>query len=487
MNADFVLNALLRFNYLPRQRRAGDELPPVFSSESFTPDTARNVSRLGNLRGANGYDAVEYRGTRFNMVSRSYSIPHPKAQADLALCIHQHWKEISHITKNRNSKVKPREHKDGRIIIMDYEGFRDRTRELADMSFGCRFAVHTDIANCFPSIYSHAIPWALVGMDHAKANKGPGLWFNQLDQKLRNSKRNETQGIAVGPATSNIMAEIILGKVDQIIGNTYFRRYIDDYSAYCKTEEECQEVIRRLAAELQSYKLLLSIKKTEILPLPKPLADSWATKLALSLPHERPIKTESAFNYINLAIDLSKHMPDASVLKYALTSLLNSKMTPQAMLDLSPLALNLAFHQTALLPLLRRLLDVTLPTTVAKCAPKLNQIALLNARLRRSDGISWCLHYLIKHKIPVEKEIADAILASRDCIALVLLRATGVPEYVTQVREFAAALDPADLYLLDQYWLLLYELFAAGEIVNPYPNDDTFPIMRDAGVRFISI
>jgi hypothetical protein len=160
-------------------------------------------------------------------------------------------------------------------------------------------------------------------------------------------------------------------------------------------------------------------------------------------------------------------------------------MTKQAMLDISPLALNLAFHQTALLPSLQKLLDAVVPVAKLPVTSKLNQLAFRNATLQRSDGMSWCLYYLKKYSLDIDPKVAQAVLESRDCIAIAILFATGVPEYKKDVRAFAQSLDPSDLYLLDQYWLLLFELFAAGEVTNPYPKDDTFVVMHEAGVRFM--
>jgi sugar phosphate isomerase/epimerase len=101
-----------------------------------------------------------------------------------------------------------------------------------------------------------------VGFDHAKKHKPPehkGEWFNQLDEKLRKIKRNETQGVAIGPGTSNILSEIILARVDAQLAKEFtYIRYIDDYTAYCETEEEAQKFIRRLGEELAKYKLLLN-------------------------------------------------------------------------------------------------------------------------------------------------------------------------------------------------------------------------------------
>jgi hypothetical protein len=260
----FVLAALLQHNFLPMQKKAKEEIPPILSSVSFTPAVAEKLAKgkLRKSRDYQGYDAVEYKLTRFNGVSRSCGIPHPRAYAELALSIRDHWDKLDYIVENKKSLIRPHQHKDGRLIVMDYERSFEKTRRSLGAAFGRRFTAHTDIANCFPSIYSHAVPWAAVGFDHAKKHKPPehkGEWFNQLDEKLRKIKRNETQGVAIGPGTSNILSEIILARVDAQLAKEFtYIRYIDDYTAYCETEEEAQKFIRRLGEELAKYKLLLN-------------------------------------------------------------------------------------------------------------------------------------------------------------------------------------------------------------------------------------
>ena len=39
--------------------------------------------------------------------------------------------------------------------------------------------------------------------------------------------------------------------------------------------------------------------------------------------------------------------------------------------------------------------------------------------------------------------------------------------------------------MLDNYWLLLYQLYLNGEIDNPYSGDDTFELMKSCGVDFL--
>lgn len=491
IDKDFVLSSLLEQNFLPMQKRNREEMPPIFSSETFTPEVARQLTsgRLRNSSDYQGYDAVDYKLTRFNGVSRSCSLPHPAAYADLALCIHNHWDKLEYTARNENSLIRPKRHKDGRLIIMDYEKSFEKTQRGLRAAFGCRFMVHTDVANYFPSIYSHAIPWATVGFANAKAHKGGRYrseWFNQLDEKLRKLKRNETQGVAIGPGTSNVLSEAILTRVDEALGGEFaYIRYIDDYTAYSKTEEDAQVFVRRLEEELAKYKLLLNIKKTQISALPQALTDDWIGELALRLPSTGSISGYDAVSYLNLAVQLAKASPDGSVLKYALKTILSRKLGFMVEFDIVRYALTLAFHQTALLPLLDSLFDATLCWGEFLFGEEVSRIALENARYRRSDGMAWSLFYLNKFGVTISTDLARKVLASKDCVAMLLLYESGDAAHRAEVLNFVASLDTTTLYDLDQYWLLLYQLYRAGAIPTPYSCEDAFEILQASGVTFL--
>ena len=276
LGADFVLEALLQQNFFPMQSEEKEELPPVLTSSSFTPDIARKLVAGAGSRSSDGYDAVEYRLTRFNGVFRHCSIPHPTAYADLALFIHEHWDKLNYITENENSVIRPKQHPDGRVIIMDYSKSPRDTKRTLEMLFSKRFKVRADISNFYPSIYSHAIPWALIGVNSAKNQRTKKTWFNSLDQKVRSTKRNETNGVVIGPASSNIIAELILARIDkEMSGRFNYLRFIDDYKAYCSTESDAQDFILELSKHLAIYNLHLNISKTEVLPLPRTLENDW--------------------------------------------------------------------------------------------------------------------------------------------------------------------------------------------------------------------
>ena len=157
-----------------------------------------------------------------------------------------------------------------------------------------------------------------------------------------------------------------------------------------------------------------------------------------------------------------------------------------AEIDVLRYALNLSFHQPVLLPLLEKLFDANLMFPGSRYGEELQRLALENALFRRSDGLAWSLYYLNKHGVPIETETANEVIASSDCVGLVLLYLSGDTGHQTRVVEFAKSLNAADLYELDQYWLLLYVLFQDGKITNPYACEDAFEILKDNGVVFVA-
>jgi reverse transcriptase-like protein len=485
----FVLNALLQHNYLPAQKKDRGELPPVFSSASYSIAAATKlVAATAKRRSESlGWDAVEYKVTKFNAVPRSLSIPHPLPHALLALCIEKNWDSLKYISNNNVSVVRPRQHADGRLIIMDYDSSLEKGIKAAKLAFGKRFAAHADISNCFPSVYSHAIAWATVGFSHAKKNRKATDWFNELDKLFRWTKRNETQGVAIGPATSNVGSEAILARVDEALSTKGFAyvRYIDDYKAYCRTEDEAQNFIRGLAEELGKYKLLLNIKKTTIKLLPQPISEEWVIDLASSQPRGSVVNQYDAHNFLEQAVVSARGNPEGSVIKYALKTLLRKKIAVVVAYSLLPRVLELTHHQPALLPLLGSLANQAIKTKHFPFAQEFHSLAAENARLRRSDGMCWSLYYLNSYKLQIKKDLADSVLATRDCLSLLELYRSGTPAHQQAVVDFAKNLDDSNHYELDQYWMLLYQLFVDGRIGNPYADEDAFELLKKEGVKFV--
>lgn len=483
----FAEDALLRHNYFPFQKRMKEELPPVFTSRQLVPDVAAKLTAVKHRK--EGYDQVEYLMTRHTNVSRPISIPHPLPYCHLVKSIIDNWNEFSYICENDISKVKPYQHADDRLLLMDYGDDHSKSDIALRFGFGKKFRVHTDITNCFPSIYTHAIPWALVGFQHSKQNRQNTHWFNQIDYCQRMLKRGETQGIAIGPATSNIISEAILSKIDEVLSKDFsYFRYIDDYTCYCKTFEEGQLFLRCLREELKKYKLVLNIKKTNTVDLPAPIESDWIVDLSTRMPigylNDKQVKmfsSNESIRFIDYAVRVNEKYPDGSVIKYAVKSIIN-QLDDSAKRQVLEYLLNLVRHFPILLPLIDKLL-VANSDSAFIYAKYLNLICIENALEGRSDGIAWSLYYLNMYQLPISYEVIETVIGSRDCIGIILIYLSGA--FNDEVLNFANSIDKTDVYELDQYWLLFYQLFFDGKHPNPYNNDDTFDILKAEDVSFI--
>jgi hypothetical protein len=171
-----VYEALTRRNYFPNQKEGESELPPCFTTRQYTPEITELIVNIeeGKERKKRGYDQVEYSLTRHNNISRKLGLIHPKAYAHLSKIIADSWGEIRKISNNENSIIKPDTHTDGRIMIMNYEDSSEKIKRSSLDSFGKRFRVHSDISNCFHSIYTHSIPWAVLGFEKSKSKMSSG-------------------------------------------------------------------------------------------------------------------------------------------------------------------------------------------------------------------------------------------------------------------------------------------------------------------------
>jgi hypothetical protein len=501
----FLFNALLCHNYLPTQRRAKEELPPIFSTESFTPPTAMQLVSLQDIRRPpySGFDQVDYKLTRFNGISRILSLPHPLPHAKLCYELSESLDNFSNIFENPNSQIGLRKYTDGRIVVMsgygDVDVVEEEVTELDFVkkinhhlveSFGKRYRVRTDIANCFPSIYSHSVPWALVGHATAKARRDNNLWFNKIDKHLRSCKRDETQGIAIGPGASTLIAEIILSKIDFALKEKGFEftRYIDDFTGFCETEEHAWEFVRTIESAAAKYKLQLNIKKTEIVKLPSPMSEPWVIALEHRTPVENELKASRIFDYLDFAVDLANQYPDGSVLKFAAGVVVDSQRNI-ALIDVHKVLdylLNLAFHQPSLLPSVATLIEryeaILILADRERIEIFLNTIILENIKKLRSDGVCWGIYCLIKWGAGISQELAHRIIETQDAFSIWVLYWT--EQHRDLVKIFCEQLDNSDLYLLDKYWILIYQLFYDDIFHNPY-QDGVFEILKSNGVNFL--
>ncbi|GAA6208537.1 hypothetical protein NBRC116601_18300 [Cognatishimia sp. WU-CL00825] len=143
-----------------------------------------------------------------------------------------------------------------------------------DLSLDYSFVLNTDVADCYGSIYTHSIAWALHGKELAKSKEGRHdkmLLGNQLDFLIRSCMHNQTNGIPQGSNSMNLIAEIILGYADtqlskaiSQVGVSDFKilRYRDDYRIFTNSSSDAETIARLLTDVLRDLGMKLSVDKT---------------------------------------------------------------------------------------------------------------------------------------------------------------------------------------------------------------------------------
>ena len=132
----------------------------------------------------------------------------------------------------------------GATISNWWENVEQRTIEL---SIQYKYMFITDITNCYSSIYTHAIGWAIEGKNVAKAKRGKASSLgNTIDTYIQGMQYGQTNGLPQGSALFDFIAEIILGYADKRLRDKLQKenineykiiRYRDDYRVFSNSKE----------------------------------------------------------------------------------------------------------------------------------------------------------------------------------------------------------------------------------------------------------
>ena len=91
-----------------------------------------------------------------------------------------------------------------------WKSIEQKSIELA-LDFDYLF--ETDISDCYGSLYTHSIAWAIESKSVAKSIKNNSLLGNQVDSAIQSMQYGQTNGIPQGSVLMDFIAEIVLGYV----------------------------------------------------------------------------------------------------------------------------------------------------------------------------------------------------------------------------------------------------------------------------------
>ncbi len=468
-----------------------EKLPPCFTSAGLSHhrstfqhlETEENPKRLWKFLSDANHDYIRHRTLRDTNVPRLMGIPHPESHLAQCLAIKRYWSEIKrHCAKPDRpvSRIFVRKTTGNRVFRMNYRGpERYKTDECEMlMMTGAAYVVHADIASCFPSIYTHSVPWAMHGHGRAKKRRRGITAGNVLDRASQSTRDGQTNGLLIGPHASNVLAEVVLTQVDHKLlnqGYTNLVRHIDDYRFYATDHAEAESFLRHLALELGKFDLALNDRKTTIRQMPQPLAEDWMRELKslrLASSNRRRIKIGATSALLDLALKLARDADTYRVLNYAL-KMVPPRLGPTARRVFVRQGVNLALQ----FPYLAWILDEHLfekhrydgiDEVVEEFSSHLLSIA---SKDLYPDAACHALHLALKYRktlTTLDEDAVKALVEMDDCLATVLLLRYLSRHPVGKLRERVARranklkdLSPQDQ---DRSWLLIYEIWQEGTL-----------------------
>ena len=266
------------------------DLPPYFQFDELLNGIIEEIrdkplSSFGNSRSSRNLEDVNYRilnNKDGKYAWRPLELIHPALYVSVVNKItkQDHWERI----RNRcsyfrsNPKVKclslPVESltnaKDKAEQISQW--WEDVEQKSIELSLDYEFIIHTDIADCYPRIYTHSIVWALHGKKNAKKfRQDRNLTGNIIDNHILDMRQGQTNGIPQGSVLMDFIAEMVLGYADSEltkkingskIEDYQILRYRDDYRIFVSNPNDGERILKCLTEVTIELGLQLNPAKT---------------------------------------------------------------------------------------------------------------------------------------------------------------------------------------------------------------------------------
>lgn len=419
---------LLEEGYYPEQYI----LPPCFKVQKFDLQNKPFFKIADNIADHLKFNPeicqlVNISYPKTELTDRTFGIIDPKIYHDMVWYLVKDWDIILKTLFNPQNKIYsysfplPITSKSegdlgnlraGRMI---YEFLEMAEKDLVAEAYNYKFILKTDIKNFYPSIYTHSISWAIhtkelirKGGNRNKFNEFVGLILDKLFQK---SNDGCTNGIAIGPAISDLIAEIILSSVDiecsKLIDEKEIDfigvRYKDDYRFLCKSKQDATIIIKILQKQMALFNLTLNENKTQISDLPEGLYREWTVDYQpFSLRYKKKISYKQFEYSFRGTLKVDKKYEGTGVTDRFLSELYSKKYN-----------LKFKFQEKKLLKVISQLLmlkerrNKSLPQILGIIELMLNQIGKQSITFRK---ISSIINKLCTEKLKnIEENLYDLL------------------------------------------------------------------------------
>lgn len=245
----------------------------VLKGGTYAEFKSKNPKELSNVN----YNFIANKDGRFSW--RPYELMHPAIYVSLVnvICEQAQWENIRTRLKEFEGGVvdccsSPVMSVDHQTDVATQIRSWWQSVEQRSLTYSLEFShlLYTDVTDCYGSVYTHSIAWALHGLDEAKKNKGKNSPLgNKIDSHIQAGRYGQTNGISQGSVLMDFVAEIVLGYVDELInselGDTKdvrILRYRDDYRIFSNSDERAEAVLKIVSDKLRSVGMKLGVSKT---------------------------------------------------------------------------------------------------------------------------------------------------------------------------------------------------------------------------------
>lgn len=535
------LKKLLEKEYLPK------ELPPPFSSKLFAEKHRfikakwdKKIEKIkAQLPGENKASAKKrykenygkYESSQLGIYSlgkgiysrRKLGIPNPKQFSDLSSAIIENWSLLRETYKlSSYSESTPIEARAKRAVRTKSISWNNFKFQLIEKSFDKKVELTLDISQFYPTIYTHSIPWAIVGKENAKkffktANSDQNKWDNLLktntdakayraadfiDTLVRNCNDRQSVGLCIGPDTSLILAEVIANRIDNEIEKRLSSishtatRYYDDYYFYFNNRNEAENALKIIQQVLYEFQLESNENKVNITKLPFKYIEDWTEQFdRFIFINVDKYELRNYFSILNVSI-LDNKKNSSWVIHYALKKFKTAEIVVQVEnwdIFLSFLLQTLIIDSSTIdlifeiIFIYKCFLD---NTSKKKIKNVLISIIDEHLILNHSFEVSWSIWAFITFRIKCPKEIVEAIIESKDSITKLLCLHLNEEELYEgrkpNLNKLKKQIENSST--LGENWLLIYETVFKEWIVfgdeKRVLNNEYFEIMKEYGVSF---
>ncbi|WP_294209666.1 RNA-directed DNA polymerase [uncultured Chryseobacterium sp.] len=541
------LTRIIEKGYFPK------ELPPPFNTDKFgkqSPYILRKWNKFEtNLKKPVGTETTRQAKSRYKPILAKYNIsklfeyniakgqysrrkievPHPQTYFFLCQEIVKNWKLVNSIfslSKFSESKLYS-EAKTKRSVRTKSRSWSKFRNKLTEISFDYKVQLKIDITNYYPTIYTHSIPWSILGKDVSKQyfkiksenasvfttlvssdiNAKKYQIADNIDTLVRNCNDKQSIGLPIGPDSSFILSEMLGSRLDKEIAENINDidykciRYYDDYYFYTNNIGDAEAILKIAQQIFYEYKLEINENKINIKQLPYFQSDLWNIDIHNYQFKDAIVKDiQDLSYYFSLIFKLVDENKETSswIISYSLTIFEYGKVkiSKQIINTFISLLLKTLYLDTSNIDQIFKIIlsyKSFLDTKeLKKIKTLLDKLIPEHLSLNHSFEVAWGLWFFKSFDIQPNNNLLQLILNSEDQIAI-LITMDIINNKPLNKRNFDFTILESKLTsdnLFSKFWLISYELEIKGwstGILDNIKVHEFFNILKYFNVDFYNL